>query len=225
MGAGRPTGARTAAAARQHGSALVFALITLVTFMLAALALLRSVESGTIVLGNVGFRQEASAASDAAGQSALDWLSANAALLDAGGAPGSGYFPILHPQLDPTGGQIDAAADGFEGRTLIDWDDDGCAYGRHRECLVPSPVVTLPGGLSARYVVERLCTAAGPSDAPDNVCATPWNASLVEDGNKGAVDYANALRLVAQAGPYYRVIVRVRGTRDATSFAETIVHF
>jgi hypothetical protein len=47
---------------QQRGSALIFALMTLVALMLAAVALVRSVDTSSRVLGNLGFKQEATAA-------------------------------------------------------------------------------------------------------------------------------------------------------------------
>ena len=45
----------------QRGVSLLFALMALAAMLLAAVALVRSVDSGALVLGNLGFKQEATA--------------------------------------------------------------------------------------------------------------------------------------------------------------------
>ena len=54
---------RTASPGRQAGASLLFALITLVALALAATALVRSVDTGAIVLGNLGSKKATAIAS------------------------------------------------------------------------------------------------------------------------------------------------------------------
>src|SRR3989442_13807762 len=78
---------------RQRGVTLFIALIVLVAMTMAAVAMMRSVDTATVVAGNIGFRQSAVNAADQGVQAAYAWLGANV-----GGAginsdnAASGYF-------------------------------------------------------------------------------------------------------------------------------------
>jgi len=61
--------ARTAPAS-QAGLSLIFALLALVALSLGAVALIRSVDGGTLVLGNLGFKQDATVSTEKATESA-----------------------------------------------------------------------------------------------------------------------------------------------------------
>ena len=52
----------------------------------ASVALIRSVDTGTLVLGNLGFKQETTAQADQGTQAAIAWLTANTASLDTSSA-------------------------------------------------------------------------------------------------------------------------------------------
>lgn len=61
----------TPSAKSQQGVSLIFALVALVALMLGALAMVRNVDSGTQLLGNLGFKQDATAAADQATRQAI----------------------------------------------------------------------------------------------------------------------------------------------------------
>ena len=64
---------------RSQGVALIFALITLVALMLGALALVRNTDTAALVLGNLGFKQDATQSADQATREAINWLNINSA--------------------------------------------------------------------------------------------------------------------------------------------------
>src|ERR1700758_2734999 len=79
----------------QRGVTLIFALITLVALLFATLALIRSVDTSTILMGNIGFKQDATATADQATKSALTWLAAQSAVLNTDSLAknlGQGYY-------------------------------------------------------------------------------------------------------------------------------------
>ena len=59
---------------RQRGSVLLFTLIAVVAMTLAALLLIRSVDTNTLISGNLAFRQAATTSADAGVQFAVDEL-------------------------------------------------------------------------------------------------------------------------------------------------------
>src|SRR2546428_13810539 len=73
---------------RQRGVTLFIALIVLVAMTMAAVAMMRSVDTATVVAGNIGFRQSAVNAADQGVQAAYAWLGANV-----GGAGGTSESP------------------------------------------------------------------------------------------------------------------------------------
>lgn len=216
----------TAGARRQRGLSLVFALMTLVALGLAAVALIRSVDNGTLVLGNLGFKQDTLLASDDAVRTALDWLNSNAAstTLNSNGAAGTGYYATVDMNLDPTGTTTPAS------RVLIDWDNDNCAYataGSFASCIKASnPELPLPNSVTARYVIVRLCNSTGAITDANVHCAKPLTAGTATASRRGSFSYADTRPTpVASASPYYRVLVRTKGGRDTVTFIETLVHF
>lgn len=59
---------------RQRGVSLLFAMITVVALSLAAVAMIRSVDTGTTILGNLSFKQDTLLAADEATRLAIKWL-------------------------------------------------------------------------------------------------------------------------------------------------------
>lgn len=66
--------AEVTSAARQRGVVLFFALVALVAMSLAAVALIRSVDTSTIIAGNLAFRQSATSSGDGGIEAAVTWM-------------------------------------------------------------------------------------------------------------------------------------------------------
>lgn len=209
------------AGSRQSGASLVFALITLVALALAATALVRSVDTGAIVLGNLGSRQATTAAADKATQRAIIWLSTAADLTQDSAA--AGYFATSLDGYDLTGFQGSDPA-----RGLVNWEVDGtCAYATSGNCVgttTPSPPITIDASTTARYLITRLCKTTGDYSAAGQVCASPPKLKERANERRGQVNYSQQSQTMSSPVPYYRIVVRVVGPRNATSFTETIVN-
>lgn len=209
------------ASGRQSGASLVFALITLVALALAATALVRSVDTGAIVLGNLGSRQATTAAADKATQRAIIWLSTAADLTQDSAA--AGYFATSLDGYDLTGFQGSDPA-----RGLVNWEVDGtCAYATSGNCVgttTPSPPITIDASTTARYLITRLCKTTGDYSAAGQVCASPPKLKERANERRGQVNYSQQSQTMSSPVPYYRIVVRVVGPRNATSFTETIVN-
>ncbi len=210
----------------QRGMSLIFALLALLALSLGAVALVRSVDGGTAVLGNLGFKQEALASSERATQAAIAWLSANAASLTADSSTG-GYYATSTDNLDATG-QLTSNAS----RVLVDWNADTCAYASGTvtgKCtLTPTTVTTASATepVTLRYVIFRLCTTTGDTSAAGNSCAAPANSGAGVANDKGSLDYSKPAPLTGTAqGTYYRIVVQAVGARNTSSITETIVQF
>src|SRR5450830_1873633 len=62
---------------KQRGVIMLIALITLVAMTLAAIALVRSVDTTNIIAGNLAFQQSATNAGDIGSEKAIQWLETN----------------------------------------------------------------------------------------------------------------------------------------------------
>src|SRR5476651_1743452 len=69
--------------AKQRGVVLFFTLIALVVMSLAAVALIRSVDTSTMIAGNLAFRQSGGSSTDTGIEAAIAWLSATQATMQA----------------------------------------------------------------------------------------------------------------------------------------------
>jgi hypothetical protein len=78
----------------QRGVSLLFALLALAAMLLAAVGLVRSVDSGARVLGNLGFKQAATAAADRTAERARGVLAAPGFDLNTDAPAGNGYYHI-----------------------------------------------------------------------------------------------------------------------------------
>lgn len=214
---------------RRHGRAatrgvsLIFALLALAAMSLAAVALLRSVDTSALIVGNLGLRQDSVAASSRAAERAIEWLNLNAGTATLHGDNGEqGYYATANVLLDPTDTSTDAA------RSVVGWPEDPSCGSFDRPfatCLSAGPNMD-ENGHRTSYVITRLCTAEGsPTDAA-NSCARGLSDSLTEGGEKGDINYNRQRGSVSsEAGPYYRIVVRTAGPRNTVSYTETIVHF
>jgi len=209
---------------RSTGVSLLFALLSLVALSLAAVALVRSVDTGSLVLGNLTLKQDATIVSDQASNVAIKWLNDHIASLDNDSA-NDGYHATSNEDLDVTGQQI--PNDGTP-RALVNWDLNNCAYAAditNANCKITPSSVFEVNGNKVNYVILRLCDTTGGANDAGNSCAKPLDSGSVTAAKRGSSDYANTDRLTDDtAGVYYRIVVRVVGARKTTSYVETIVH-
>lgn len=209
---------------RQKGVVLIITLIVLVAMTLAAIALVRSVDTGNVVAGNMAFKQGAAQSGDAGTEAAVAWLSGIAGIATSyNDIPEQGYYATSQEELDPTGNN------GDPNHALIDWDGNNCngavAGGTASSCIEPFPAN--PGdaapnaaGYIVQYVIHRLCPAAGQ---PSNCAST---SSTVAGTSSGAKDYTSKGGLSGESEvEYYRITTRVRGPRNTVSYIETIIHY
>lgn len=210
-----------------RGVSLLFSMMTLVALSLAAVALIRSVDTGSAVLGNLSFKQDTLLAADDASRQAIDWLRARAVgnTLYAD-ATADGYRASLITNLDPTGVRGTDAT-----RTVIDWDGNNCrsVSGNWATCVAPSgqalQISTGSATVSARWLIQRVCNSAGDPSTATVSCAKPLSSTLAADADKGDKNYANPGMQQVVLAQYFRIIVRATGGRNTSSITETLVHF
>jgi type IV pilus assembly protein PilX len=219
---------RVLLARAQRGVSLLFALLSLAAISLAAVALVRSVDSGTLLIGNLSFKQDATSAADRVAEQARTWLMAPGRDLTADSTAGLGYYASSQDNLDPTGRVTTSSSP----MAVVNWGDaDSCA------CLstspatcsscsrLPSDEITLNGGaVRARYLITRLCPSTGAVVAT-NACAQPAASALTTAKSRGEVRVGTETRPSETAQvPYYRIIVRTVSGRNTVSFTETVLY-
>lgn len=206
----------------QRGIALIFVLIALVLMSVAAVGLIRMVDTGNLVVGNLAFKQSTTAAADGSANNAIAWLQLNTAGMTLHNTnPALGYYATSLSELDITGRSETAT------RVLVDWNDDDCAYAAansYATCIAAAEENSVDG-YTTSYVITRVCKTAGDPNAGGNSCARPISNGDREPPQKGAPDYTNYERFGTTAGPYFRIVVRAQGPRNTVSFTETYVHF
>jgi type IV pilus assembly protein PilX len=211
----------TARSLPSRGASLIFALLGLVVVMLAAVGLVRTVGTGSLAVGNLGFKREATAAADRGAELAIAWLQANLGTALDNDVVASGYYATATEALDPTGRNTSVST-----RAVVDWNGDNCVTvgGSYSACVDPSATNNV-GANRVSWVITRLCAAAGNKDAIGNSCATAVGGTA-DDSNSGTPGYTSPKGFEeVTTNPYYRIVVRTVGARNTVSYTETIVHF
>lgn len=180
----------------QRGLSLFIALIAIVALSLAGAALLRSVDTGNQVAGNLAFRQAAVHAADLGVEAAFAGIGALA--LDTVSKPtGAGtfwYYPTRRAE-DNDGVPTDTAADSALPAVPINWS------------TVPNTVTN--NGYAVQVVVDRLCTGTPPIADPVVQC-------VADPDNLGGSRVINATVFGGASAIYYRVTARVTGPRGTS---------
>jgi len=175
---------------------MLIAVIVLVATLLAAIALMRSVDTANVVAGSMTFRQGGVQEAEKAYEAAKALL----ATLTAGGEndqPESGYYASV---------QIPTRRPGIPDPLTT-----GSPY---------TGVGSVVGATNnVFYVVERLCPKTGKADA--SLCIAPDVSIEAGSSANQMSDTAFALHGVSAA---FRLTVRVDAPKNTVSFVQTILH-
>ena len=193
----------------QRGVVLIIALIVLVAMTLASLALIRSVDTNSLIAGNLSFQQSAMHSGDIGIETAVAWLS----------DPGTTETILQTDQADQgyaaNGGSVDLAPSATDN---LSWDK---YWSRYVTTTRGSPPVVLPAdasGNTVSYIIDRLCSGAGPKSRSN--CVLSPN-TVAGTGNSNA---ANSPQFNALMSVYYRITVRVDGPRNTVSYVQSTVY-
>lgn len=184
---------------RQSGVTLFITLIALVAMTLAAIAMMRSIDTGNIIAGNMALKQGASHESDRSGNFAFNYLDSNGALLPLDlkvNQAAYHYYASLQPDVERPFGIPDVLE------------------------TVPA-VAGLPTnaatGNTVNFVIERMCTTTGPW-AGTTCIASPFG--MAESG--GDVRYIGKKLRPPQA--LYRVSVKVSGPKSVATYTQMVMN-
>ena len=214
ISAGHLTGPRD-----QRGVVLLITLIALVAMTLAAIALIRSVDTGNVVAGNLAFKQSATLAGDFGTETAATWLQGKSGTSDTfNDDAANGYYATSQDTLDMTG------STGDPNRALVDWDFNNCNGAAASACIFPSQPIDAGAGNQVNYIINRLCQSAGDSNSTSNSCVTFISETSLSP-KRGEIKAGEEKRFESTPVAYYRITSRIKGPRNTISYIETIVHF
>jgi Tfp pilus assembly protein PilX len=196
----------------ERGAALLIALVVLVALTMAGIAMMRSVDTATLVAGNIGFRQSTINAADQGIQAAYGYIFPNMVTL------------ASQTTNDPT--------NGFTGITPLgeapDWylASANAGWANAVSCNGPTQTATAcnafaPGGTSVdaagnniTYVIHRLCDNTG------TLCGQTQNSGAA---GGGGIDQSQPNFFIPPPSQHFRVTVRVNGPRNAVAYVQTLV--
>lgn len=198
--------------ARQRGVVLFIALIALVVMSLAAVALIRSVDTNSMIAGNLSLKHSALVSSDRGVETAMTWISntasANSANLDADSAIDGYYATYLTLNLDDPAVLKDDAT--WVAAQSADAVGTGITAGTEGA-----------SGNNIRYIVQRMCREAVAPVAEKCL----FGDTEIGTGSRAVKDATEAgAKIDAQQSPMYRITVRVAGPKNTYSYAQTFVY-
>ncbi|MEJ7670062.1 MAG: hypothetical protein WKH97_15315 [Casimicrobiaceae bacterium] len=187
---------------RQRGVVLFISLIVMVAMSLAAIALIRSVDTSTGVVGNLAFRQAAILPANLGVEAAAaalfdDARGAPAPINRINNMPAENYFATVQPGEDARGIPVEL---------------------QRKTNFTQTRVLADQAGNEIRYVIERMCVPAAAGEvARVGICEmlTPKRTSGTT-ANEGLAPELPRL-------PMYRVTVRVDGPKNTTSFLQAML--
>ena len=204
-------------ALKQRGVVLFFALIALVVMSLAAVALIRSVDTNTMIAGNLAFKQAATTSGDSGVERAVAWLAAAEKQMKTSGK--SVYKDPAHTF------NVDDAAQGYYSNANSFILTDSAVWNAIDQNLVPD--IVDQSGNRVRYVIERMCR-------DHNLVLSKSNcefSSAAFDGGEHTVQLPpdvcppppNSCPDSGQSPPY-RITSRIIGPANTISYVQAFVY-
>ncbi len=195
----RPYATLTGSRRANRGAVLIISLIVLVAMTMGGLAILRSVDTTTLIAGNLAFKQRALHAADTGVTQALTWLLANKATL-----------------------QNDNAGEGYFSSQPFDW-TNAASWGSAKV------IGTDAGGNRVSYIIHRMCTCAniaynGTCGGTANQCGIDNpSVSATPKPVEGDTFQVGGVVFPSTGSVYYRVTVKSEGPRNTESYIQAMV--
>lgn len=191
---------------QQKGMVLFVALIALVAMSLAAAALVRSVDSGVLVAGNLAFKQSAIMSAETGIARAYTYINSKASDVPLQTAEiTEGYYSVFDDTIILT---------------------DAATWADNRTFTVEKDIDDLSGN-ETRYILQRMCRAATKVNVDNCLVGTGKKApssqgTYSEGGGAGGGGYDRALGLSDAVA--YRLTVRVAGPKNTFSYLQAFIY-
>lgn len=197
---------------KQRGIVVFISLIVLVVMTLAALGLVRSIDTATLIAGNMAFKQASLHLADIGTEAAANELerfattSADAPYPSSCGGNGAcRYYPVMQT-LDSRGAP-----------STTNWGN--VAY--TKDVTFPSTFngnSVIPSGYNIQFVVERLCSGTLPITDLASNCYAKQSAE-----GEGGSKKSGSPKFTSIAKLYYRATIRVSDARGAETMTQVIL--
>ena len=197
---------------RQSGVVLVVALIMLIVMTLAALALVRSVDTTNLIAGNLSFQQAATHAGDRGIERAITWIESS--LKD-----DPNFLDENHSTSGYAANGLTVAPSRLLKETEPDqwesWDEYWTRVWEPRRMVLATDTDT---GTTVSYVIDRLCTKTGSPTGGANCSESPIVGVL-----PGNAEEAGEKQIAAASQVYYRITARITGPRNTLSYVQAVI--
>jgi Tfp pilus assembly protein PilX len=210
---------------KQRGVVLFFTLIALLVMSLAAVALIRSVDTSTMIAGNMAFKQSTTTAADAGLENARNWIGTTY-------ATNSGKN--VYSDATNTFNLTDATRGYYSNAGSVNLFADATW---NAITNIPEIIDASNNGITVRYIIERMCLTANavPFKLENPATTPPQTACLftapAEDGSGTQIKLPNDVCPLSNPGcpaagqsPQYRVTARATGQRFAVSYIQAFVN-
>lgn len=208
-------------ASRQRGVVLFFALIALVVMSLAAVALIRSVDTNTMIAGNLAFKQAATSSGDSGLESAIITLTAIEATMKAAGnnvyTNSTNTFNVTnaangyYSNADDSTLNLTNSATWINAKSFlvgIDISGNEIRYIIQRMCRDPNVVLSK---MNCLFSAPALDINGHETPLPSNICTPPPPPQL------------NGCPVNGQS-PEYRITSRTAGPANTVSYVQAFVY-
>lgn len=187
----------------QRGVVLFFALIALVVITLAAIALVRSVDTANLISGNLAFKQGATSSGDTGVEAAMVFLNTNQATLNNNATAGNnGYYNSLNPAIN---------------LTTLAWTNANSAAAAVDQA-----------GNSVRYIVQRMCkhptAQAANLSSGATINVSDVNCVLTDAIDTSTKKFVEDPLPGGSGSPIYRITAQVSGPRNTVSYVQGYVY-
>lgn len=196
---------------QQRGVVLFFALIALVVMSLAAVGLIRSVDTNTLIAGNLASRQAATTSGDAGVEAGLAWLD----LTETNNHLKNVYQDPAHAF------NITDAASGY-------YSNADPALNLFAKPIWDAITNILPpdnSGNEVRYIVQRMCRTA---NQPLSTANCLFSSAVVNNNNQIVPLYSSICSgpgcPTGGQSPVYRVTARVTGPKATVSYIQAFLY-
>jgi Tfp pilus assembly protein PilX len=194
---------------KQQGLVLFIALIALVAMSLAAAALIRSVDTGVLVAGNLAFKQAALMSGDASLAQASNYITTNALTLTTDNETSGYHATTTNVITDP---------DYLDLRSAATWDDlrselaAGTGFTAGRDT----------SGNTVRYIIQRMCRNEGAPNVPGTDCL--FGTAVTGGGSSKPCTSGGCPPPNTAPSPAYRVTSRITGPKNTVSYIQAYIY-
>ncbi len=202
--------------ASQQGVVLIVALIALVVMSLGALAIVRSVDTNSLIAGNIAFKQSATSSGDFALDSIVTFIASkdsttvttNTAQYLNNSHPTDGYYAVINTTGAATTG------------TMFKITDEASWASATKVATVVSPNLAAVG-MTVNYVIERMCRTNAAVPTANNCF---FAAAATTTGSSGGSQAGGPPPATAGGAPLYRVTARIAGPQNTVSYVQAYLN-